>query len=205
MFELHEIGEPVMPRLFAGLELPDQIRDDLADLEAPIPGARWVESDNLHITLRFAGDIDKRQARELTELLGSIEAHAFELRLVGLSTIGSREPKAIIANVENSAELDTLQRATERAARGAGLKPETRNFKPHVTLARLQNPRIEALARYLQQHGAYRSEPFVISRFVLFSSRPNVGGGPYVVEDAYPLSGAMWEAFDHEGGMDNSW
>lgn len=193
-----------MPRLFAGLELPEPLRDELSDLEAPLPGVRWVESDNLHITLRFVGDIDKRQARDFAELLEGIDCHAFELRLSGLGTLGGKEPRSIVAEVETCMELETLQRATERAARGAGLKAETRTFKPHVTLARMQHPRIESVARYLARRGAYRSEPFIVSRFVLFSSRPNVGGGPYVVEEAYPLSGAIWEAFD-QGGHDSSW
>lgn len=185
-----------MPRLFVGIELPDDIRDLINDLEAPLPGVRWIESDNLHLTLRFIGDIDNRQARELADFLSAIEVHAFEMRLEGLGTFGGREPRSLWAGVSAGSELDALARASERAARAAGLKPEGRNFKPHVTIARLNKPRIEALTRFLTRHGRFRSEPFVVSRFVLFSSKPLVGGGPYVVEEAYPLSGAAWEAFD---------
>jgi 2'-5' RNA ligase len=80
-----------------------------------------------------------------------------------------------------------LQRANERAAREAGLPPEGRNYKPHVTLARLKGARAESVAAYLQRQGDIGPEPFTVSRFVLYSSRNSVGGGPYVVEAAYPL------------------
>lgn len=195
-----------MPRLFVGIELPDDIRELIGDLEAPLPGVRWIDSDNLHLTLRFVGDIGNGQARELADFLSTIDIHAFEMRLEGLGTFGGKDPRTLWAGVTGGAELDALARATERAARSAGLKPEGRTFKPHVTIARLNKPRIEALTRFLARHGRFRSDAFVVSRFVLFSSKPLVGGGPYVVEEAYPLSGAAWEAFDQspaDGG--NAW
>lgn len=195
-----------MPRLFVGIELPDDIRNIISDLEAPIPGVRWIENDNLHLTLRFIGDIDNRQARELADFLSSIEIHAFEMHLEGLGTFGAKEPRSLWAGVSAGPELEALARATERAARAAGLKPESRNFKPHVSIARLNKPRIEALTRFLTRHGRFHSAPIVVSRFVLFSSKPLVGGGPYVVEEAYPLSGAAWEAYDQSpADSGNAW
>jgi 2'-5' RNA ligase len=91
-----------------------------------------------------------------------------------------------------------LARGIERAARGAGLAPETRTFKPHVTLARLRYSTAELVARYLGRNGAFRSVPFAVERFVLYSSRPKVGGGPYVVEAAFPLSGASYDDYDED-------
>lgn len=189
-----------MPRLFTGIELPENIRDALSDLEMPLPGVNWIISDNLHLTLRFAGDIDNGVAREFAELLSGIEIDAFEMRISGLGTFGGKEPHTLWAGIEAGPELEALARANERAARGAGLKPVSRNFKPHITIARLRHPRDEAMARFLSRRGSFRSEPFVVSRFVLYSSKPLVGGGPYVVEEAYPLSGAAWEAWDHGEG-----
>ena len=95
-----------MPRLFVGIELPDDIRDLISDLEAPLPGVRWVESDNLHLTLRFVGDIDNRQARELADFLSTIEIDAFEMRLEGLGTFGNRDPRSLWEGVSTGSELD---------------------------------------------------------------------------------------------------
>ena len=192
-----------MPRLFVGIELPDDVRDLIGELEAPLPGVRWIENDNLHLTLRFAGAIGNDQARELADFLSAIDVDAFEMRLDGLGTFGGKDPRTLWAGVSAGPELEALARGCERAARSAGLKPEGRSFKPHVTIARLNKPRIEALTRFLSRHGRFASQPFVVSRFVLYSSKPQVGGGPYVVEEAYPLSGAAWEAYDQssaEGG-----
>ena len=189
----------IMPRLFTGIELPEGLRMRLARLGDPLPGARWLKAENIHLTLRFAGDVDNRTAADFAEFLEGITASAFELRLSGLGAFGGNDPRVIWAGVENSAELESLARANERAARNAGLPPESRKFAPHVTLARLRNSRPEAVARYLGRHGGFRSEAFTVSRFVLFSSRPQTGGGPYVVERAFPFDNVFDEdSEDHE-------
>jgi 2'-5' RNA ligase len=187
-----------MPRLFAGIEIPDDVRQSLARLRQPLPGASWVEPDNYHLSLRFAGDIDPRTARELTDLLARVETDTFELQLTGLGAFGGNEPRSIWAGISANGSLETLARGIERAARNAGLAPETRNFRPHVTIARLRYTSAELVARYLERHGAFRSAPFAVERFVLFSSRTKVGGGPYVVEAAFPLLGAAYADYDED-------
>lgn len=179
-----------MPRLFSGLELPADIKDVLTDLEVPIPGAFWIEEDNLHITLRFAGDIDNRLAHEFAEELSRIDTDVFELALEGVHVLGGNDPKILYAGLRASPQLEALARAHERAARSAGLAPESRPFKPHITLARLRNVSIPDLTRFLQAHALLRARPFVIEEFVLFSSKPKTGGGPYAVEETFPLRGA---------------
>jgi 2'-5' RNA ligase len=179
-----------MPRLFTGIELPEALVDQLMDFETPLQGARWCEADELHITLRFVGDIDNAVAAEFHDALSSIDEPAFELRLQGFGAFGGNQPRTLWAGVEPSPWLDALARANDRAARSAGLPPDKHGFKPHVTLARLKNTRPEAVAGVLERLGAFRSEPFTVERFVLFSSRPKVGGGPYVVEDSFPLRGS---------------
>lgn len=176
-----------MPRLFTGLQIPAAIADRLSMLRAGLPGARWIDPDNYHITLRFIGDVDDVTAHEFASLLADVRIEPFRLRLDGLGSFGGRKPRAIWAGVERSEPLQALQRAHERAARGAGLPPEPRNFTPHVTLARLRNVRAEAAARYLEANGFFSAGPFEVSQFVLLSSRASTGGGPYVVEEAYPL------------------
>ncbi|MGH6736449.1 MAG: RNA 2',3'-cyclic phosphodiesterase [Methyloceanibacter sp.] len=176
-----------MPRLFSAIEIPRGIAERLTVLRAGLTGARWIDPENYHLTLRFIGDVDGATARDFTLALSQIEVPPFELRLNGLGSFGGRKPRAIFAGIVPSMALDTLQRANERAAREAGLPPEGRNFKPHVTLARLRGARPDAVAAYLERQGGVDAEPFTVSRFVLYSSRNSVGGGPYVVEAAYDL------------------
>jgi len=179
-----------MPRLFSGIELPEDIQDDLGELQMPLPGARWVDLDNLHITLRFAGDIDNRTGRDFQDFLSAIEGDVFQIKLKGVGSFGPKEPKAIWAGVEPSPQLEALARANERAARNAGLPAERRKFRPHVTLARLSHSPGPAIARFLARQARFETEPFLVTHFSLFSSKPNTGGAPYIVEETFPLSGA---------------
>ena len=134
----------------------------------------------------FVGDIEPPTAHEFATNLAGITFDPFSVRLVGLDTFGGDVPRILFAAVEPSEALADLARANETAARRAGLKPEGRKFTPHVTLARLQAPRIDPIARYLGRRGGFTTEPFLVSQFVLFSSKPNTGGGPYVVEQVFP-------------------
>lgn len=189
-----------MPRLFTGIEIPIEQREQLARLRQPLPGVKWLESEILHITLRFAGDIDNTCAAEFADHLAGIDVNAFEARLAGVGVFGSKDPRSIWAGVEAGPELDALARANERVARLAGLAPESRSFKAHVTIARLKHTSSAAVARLLGRIGAFRSLPFFVNRFVLYSSRPKTGGGPYVVEEAFPLKGGEFADFQDSGG-----
>jgi 2'-5' RNA ligase len=177
-----------MPRLFSGLEIPHGVASRLSMLREPLAGAKWVDVDDYHITLRFLGDVDGATARQFAAALDEIEAPPFEVALDGLGAFGGARPHAIYAAVKRSSALEQLQRAHERAARLAGLAPEGRNFTPHVTLARLRGVRDEAAARYLGRFGAFAAPPFRAERFVIFSAKESTGGGPYVVEESYALA-----------------
>jgi 2'-5' RNA ligase len=178
-----------MLRLFSGIEIPDDIRIALADLRQPLPGARWIEPENFHITLRFAGDVPPPVAHEFDANLANVAFDPFPVRIVGLSTFGGEEPRVLFAAIEMTDALQDVARANEMAARRAGLKPESRRFVPHITLARLQPaPRIQPIVRFLERRGGLRLPAFTVTRFVLYSSKPMTGGGPYVVEQAYPSS-----------------
>lgn len=182
-----------MPRLFAGIEIPEELSEELAGLEQPLPGVRWVDPDNHHITLRFFGDVSNRTAGELVDSLALIDRDLFHVKVSGLGTFGKKEPISLWAGVEACDELIRLQAATEKAARAAGLAPEKRSFRPHITVARLNRPHEFALARFLQRNAAFSAEPFVVPRFVLYSAKPHTGGGPYVVEQRFPLKGGSWD------------
>jgi 2'-5' RNA ligase len=179
-----------MPRLFTGLELPADIGLALATVRGGLPGARWIDPENYHLTLRFIGDVDDALARDIASLLDQVKRRGFELRLDGLSSFGGRKPRAVFAAVTPVAPLIELQAEHERLLQRVGLLPEGRKFTPHVTVARLRESTSRQVAEYLAERGPFRSAPFRVGRFVLFSSRASIGGGPYIVEAAYPLAPA---------------
>ena len=185
-----------MPRLFTAIEIPDALRPELKGLYLPLPGARWVKPEDYHLTLRFAGDLNNIIAREFAANLARIDADAFVLRLSGVGTFGSHDPRALWAGIEPSPALDVLARAHERAARTAGLAPEKHGFKAHVTLAHLKHSNPQAVASHLSRYAAYLSEPFAVTSFVLLSSKPVTGGGPYVTEERFQLRGGGWAQDD---------
>jgi 2'-5' RNA ligase len=176
-----------LPRLFTGLELPEAVASQVALARGGVIGARWLKPEDYHITLRFVGDVDARTARDIAETLGEISRPAASVRFEGLSWFGGDKPRAIVAKVKADPALIELQAEQERRLRRIGVAPETRKFTPHVTLARLRGVRPHAVADYLASRGALAVEAFTAARFVLFSAREGSGGGPYVVEAAYPL------------------
>jgi len=176
-----------MPRLFTGLEIPARVTQSLAMMRGGLPGARWIDPEYYHLTLRFIGDIDDALARDIAGLLSRVQRRPFELRLDGLASFGGRKPRAVVAAVPPVDALMDLQAEHERLLQRLGLEPDGRKFTPHVTLARLRDSSSRQVADYLTARAHYRSSSFGVSRFVLFSSRSSVGGGPYVVEAAYPL------------------
>ena len=177
-----------MPRLFTAVEIPEDVGETLAMLRGGLPGARWIDRENYHLTLRFIGDIDDRLARDIAFMLGDVERPPFELRLEGLASFGGRKPRAVVAAAGASPALHELQAEHERLMQRVGLEPEGRKYSPHVTLARLRDSSARQVADYLGSREPFRSPPFQVTRFVLYSSRASIGGGPYVIEAAYPLS-----------------
>jgi 2'-5' RNA ligase len=176
-----------MPRLFTGLELPAAVVGQLALMRGGVVGARWLEPENYHITLRFIGDIDARTARDIDDALSDIRRPKAPVRFEGLSWFGGDKPRAIVAKVKADPALMDLQAEQERRLRRIGIEPETRKYTPHVTLARLRGAGQAAIASYLATRGALVADSFAAERFVLYSAREGSGGGPYVVEAAYPL------------------
>jgi 2'-5' RNA ligase len=177
-----------MPRLFTALEIPPPLAFSLSLLRGGLPGARWIDPENYHITLRFIGDIDQRTADEIERALMRVERPRFELTLSGLDALGGNKPHSIVASVKPTPALRELQSEHERIIQRIGLEPERRKFRPHVTLARIKGVSEGDAAAYLALRGNFRTPPFPVGRFVLLSSRDSRGGGPYVMEEAYTLA-----------------
>jgi 2'-5' RNA ligase len=176
-----------MPRLFAALEIPDDLAFELAQLRGGLYGARWTQEEDMHLTLRFVGDVDDRLAEEIESELAGIRKPGFRVELDALDWFGGDRPRAIVVKARPTPPLLALQAAVESAMRRLGAPPEPRKFTPHVTLARLKGASVAGVADYLSARGYLRPCAFAADRFALFSARAGVGGGPYVVERAFPL------------------
>lgn len=178
-----------MPRLFTGLEIPSQVGFMLSLKRGGLQGARWIDPENYHITLRFIGDVDHHTANEVADALDRLaESEAFTIRLNHLGAFGGDKPRALYAGIENNAVLAQQQASQERVLQRLGLTPDGRKFVPHVSLARLRGTSAEELARFMAMAGRFEPMEFPVRRFVLYSSRDSVGGGPYRIEETYPLA-----------------
>lgn len=176
-----------MPRLFTALEVPPAIGERLSFLRGGLPGARWIDVENYHVTLRFLGDVDERTANEAADLLFGVKRDPVRVSITELGVFGGDRPRSIIAKVQPNTELIELQAEHERLMRRAGLPPEGRKFTPHITLARLRDVSARAVADWLSLRGGGPALDYEASRFVLMSSRASTGGGPYMIEETYPL------------------
>ena len=127
-----------MPRLFTALEIPRNAALSLSLLRGCLPGARWIDVENYHITLRFIGDVDGRTADEIVDRLDRIDRPEFQLNLSGMGFFGSKKPHAVWAGVTPHPEMTALQGEIERICQRIGLPPDPRKFSTHVTLARLK-------------------------------------------------------------------
>lgn len=178
-----------MPRLFTALEIPRDAALSLSLLRGGLPGARWIDVENYHITLRFIGDVEGHVADDIADALDRVRRPSFMLALAGVGAFGQKKPHAVWAGVAASPDLVALQAEIDRICQRLGLRADPRKFMPHVTLARLRNGHPADVAHYLSARGNFAAMPFRVGRFVLMSSRDSVGGGPYIVEEAWPLVG----------------
>ncbi len=178
-----------MPRLFVALEIPGPVRERLALVQGGVPGARWVRPENLHLSLRFIGEVDEHAAADLDAQLGRITASGFDLRIADVGSFGpDRSPTTLWAGVARCDALQHLRDKVDRAVVAAGLTADDRKFKPHVTLARLKNGRRDRVHRWLSDNAFLANAPFPVDRFVLFRSHLNRDGASYEALAEYPLA-----------------
>ena len=177
-----------MERLFVGLAIPDAVAQSLALIQSGVPGARWQSRAQLHLTLRFIGEVDGRAAAMIDDALAAIDAPAFTLELHGTGEFGGKHPHALWAGVRPSEKLLHLQKKVESAIRRAGVPADRETYKPHVTVARLSGGvPVGRVMDYLTDHALYTSVPFRVEEFILYSSILTSDGSIYRPEEHYPL------------------
>ena len=168
-----------MPRLFVAIRPPRAVREVLLDAMGGIEGARWQDEDQLHLTLAFVGEVDRAQSDGLIDTLAGVESAPFAAEIAGVGHFERNSaPTDVWARVPLSDPLAQLQHRVERACRRAGLEPETRGYRPHVTLARL--PRSAgAIGDWLARHGTLRAGPWEVTGFTLYESHLRREGALY--------------------------
>lgn len=177
-----------MPRLFVGIELPIVVAEHLALLAGGIPGARWQGPEKLHLTLRFIGEVDGGTAREISTALERVREPRFEMVLTGMGHFPPRgQPRSVWVGVGDPEPVAELHAKVDAALARAGIEPDRRKFAAHVTLARLVRSPSRKVAAFLAQHNLFRSAPFEVQHFSLFSSVLSPGGSKYRVEQRFEL------------------
>lgn len=176
-----------MHRLFVALRPPPEIRDRLTDLMDGVEGARWQDDDQLHITLRYIGEVDRRTAEDAATALSAIRCDLPPLRLEGCGTFETKgRPNAIWAGVVPRDPLTTLHKKIDRAMVRIGLEPEHRAYIPHITLARLAGS-AGPVDSFRARHAALASPEFAVTHMTLYESRLGHNGASYEPVERYAL------------------
>jgi 2'-5' RNA ligase len=181
-------------RLFVALPLPQSVAQSLLLIQGGVPGARWQSREQLHLTLRFIGEVDNQTAILLDEVLAAIHAPAFDMQLHAVGQFGGHHMHSLWAAVRPNEALQHLQRKVDSAIRKIGQPQDAHKFTPHVTLARLRHPEPGKAVEWLAQHALYTSPEFTVGAFQLYSSKLTSDGSIYRVEQDYPLEGFFDEA-----------
>jgi RNA 2',3'-cyclic 3'-phosphodiesterase len=177
-----------MPRLFVAIDLPSAIRERLASLCCGLPGARWVAPEQMHLTLRFIGEVDSSVFQFVRDALTEVRSEPFSLRLEGIGFFPPRgKPRVTWVGIQKSDQLVLLRKRIESVLVHSGLEPEGRKFSPHITLARLNNTPGSRIGAYLANNGLFRSEDFEVRDFYLYSSVLNSKGAKHYIEERYAL------------------
>lgn len=177
-----------MTRLFIAISPPQDLCRDIAELAMAVPGGRPVSSEQLHLTLKFIGEVEGGKLLDIKEALGEISRSAFSISLCGVGVFPPRGmPRVVWAGIEPLEEVDRLRRDIEKTLFTAGIPKEKQKFAPHLTLARLKDANISRLQSFLAGNSLLRSPLFAISSFTLFSSQLTTKGAVHSEVAVYPL------------------
>lgn len=162
-------------RLFFALPLPDAPRQRLAELKTDLGKARWVSREQLHVTMRFLGEVDEDTAARVVAEVEAERARqpfpALRFAVRGLGFFGgARHPRVLWAAIDPAEPVRRIAEQLERAVEAAGLPRETRPFTAHVTLARLTRPRVDRVTAFLREHATFATETFDVPELILYRS-----------------------------------
>jgi len=175
-----------MIRLFTALDIPDEVAACLQPVQRGLAGARWVARENLHITLRFIGQVDERMADEVDAALAQLKMKPFNLQVTHLGSFGdSREARSVWAGLAPSEPLINLNAKIERLFQQLGLPADKRKYSPHITLGRVHHVTNADVAKWIEERGKLESPPFEVTRLVLYSSQTRSEGAVYTPERYY--------------------
>ena len=174
-------------RLFVALAIPAPVAQSIMLIQGGVPGARWQTREQLHLTLRFIGEVDGRDAAGLDDALAGIDVPGFDLQLHGVDQFGNKQPHALWAAARANEALMHLQRKVDTAIRRVGQPQDAHKFTPHVTVARLRHSEPGKVIEWLTHNALYTSPEFEVGAFQLYSSRLTSDGSVYAVEQEYPL------------------
>ncbi|TWJ16581.1 RNA 2',3'-cyclic phosphodiesterase [Geobacter argillaceus] len=179
-----------MHRLFVAIDLPDEVKRELAKLRREeIQGARWVPVEQLHLTLRFIGEVDDATFEAIRQALGAVRGGQFPLAVQLVGHFPPRKsPHVLWVGADAGESLADLQGQVEDAVQTAGLAPEHRPFSPHITIARLRETPPHVVAELEKRHQAFACAPFEVPSFHLYESTLTGKGAIHTVVRSYPLS-----------------
>ena len=176
-----------MHRLFVAIRPPPAMRQAcLAAMEDGPPGWAWQDAEQLHLTLRYIGDVDRPVAEDVAAALGSIQAPTIDLALAGVGWFDHGPRGALFACVAPVDPLAALHSKLDRALIRAGLKPEGRAFLPHITLARRRSSAVDP-AGWLERNAGLASAPETVASMILFESHLSRHGPHYETVASYSL------------------
>ena len=176
-----------MLRVFLGLCLPNSVKDQLSPMKSGLPKARWIDGENLHLTIRFIGEVEETLAGDIHDALSTLSFEAFPLRLKGIDCFHSRNKvRAVWTGTATSSHLKYLKRKVEMNLGRTGLPAESRKFTPHVTLARLKLAPLTSVIPYLEANAGFQTESFQVDQVFLFRSHLGHRGAAYETLAAYP-------------------
>lgn len=179
-----------MPRLFVAIDLPDDYRNTVADIGRDLPGARRVPREQLHLTLRFIGEVSDETFAAVRSTLAGVKGAAFPLALRGIGHFPpGRHPRVLWVGVDGGVQLLELQQEVELALIGASIPPEERKFSPHLTLARLKDTPPGPVLALEERFREFGAGPFPVGEFHLYSSTLTRNGAIHTREATFSLQG----------------